>query len=66
MGQMHVKTHSDHFPPSTILLIFHQPHIVPYLPHNYQPYMVDILDPTISTNYGVLLFAKLCAAYGWY
>ena len=64
MGQMHVRIHADHFPPSNIMLIFHQPVIVPCLPQNYAPHMVGILDPTISTNYGVLLFAKLRAACG--
>lgn len=56
---MHVRIHSDHFPPSNMMLIFHQPIIVPYLPNKYQPNIVDILDLTISTNYGLLLFAQL-------
>lgn len=51
VGQMHARTHSDHFPPLTMMLIFHQPHIVPCLPKNYQSNIVDILDLTISTNY---------------
>ena len=51
MGQMHVRTHAAHFPSSTIMLIFHQPVIITSLLNNYQPNIVDILDPTISTNY---------------
>lgn len=58
---MHVRTHADHFPPLTMMLIFHQPIIIPSLPHNYAPHVVDFIS---STNYGVLLFAKLRAACG--
>ena len=41
---MHVRTHADHFPPSNIMLIFHQPIIIPCLPHNYEQHVVDIDD----------------------
>lgn len=64
MGQMHVRIHADHFSPSTIMLIFHQPIIITNLLNKYQPNIVDILDPLISTNYGLLLFAKLSVICG--